>query len=353
MIRKLRWKFVLINMVLVTLILSAVFTFILISTRSSLERDSMEALRQAVSLSELMHPGFGLDEDDDEDDDDRFDDDRPPLDFANGQRVSLPYFTVQLVSSDTGIILSNQFFDTSDSSALQEVIQLALDEDCDSGEIRYDSYSMRFLKEETLFGTRLAFVDLSQETSTMQGLVRTLTLVGLSSLAIFFLISIALARWAVRPVEKSWKQQRQFVSDASHELKTPLAVIQSSMELLDQSPDADAEKRGRWMDNIRVSTGQMRTLVEELLVLARSDNATQQLNLGPQDMSDITASSLLLFEPMAFEKGKLMEDEIEEGVTVHGDAAMLKRLVDIYLDNACKYAAEGSTIRVGLKSEGK
>ena len=97
----------------------------------------------------------------------------------------------------------------------------------------------------------------------------------------------------------------------------------------------------------------MKTLVEEMLVLARSDNATQQLNMTRCSLSDITEDALLLFEPIAFERGKTIDDTLEEGVEVNGDAALLKRIIDIYLDNACKYSPTDSVITVGLRTEGK
>lgn len=342
MIRRLRWKFTLINMALVTVILAAILWFVLGSVRASLYEDSMDALRQAITLSEPQSYGPSLENSD-----------TNRYDLLGTDKVQLPYFTIQLMGTDTVLILGNQFFDTSDPSALYDTVNAALESGQETGSLSLHGYSMRFLRTNTLVGQRIAFVDLAQEESTIQSLIHTLLLVGCGALTGFFFISLLLAHWAVRPVEKSWKQQRQFVSDASHELKTPLAVIRSSLDMLDQEPDAEEEKRRRWLENVRISSGQMQTLVEEMLMLARSDNATQQFSMTRCDFSDIITSSLLLFEPIAFESGTLIQEEIPGGVFVQGDPGLLKRIADIYLDNACKYATPGSTIQVRLACDGK
>ena len=346
MIRRLRWKFVAINMSLVLAILAVLCAVLVATTQDSLRRDSLTALDQAVTLTADSAPSYSI-----------------RIDPENGEgsytlfgaedKVQLPYFTVQVSGPNTLFVLANQFFDTSDQDALLNVVNGALQAPSDSGDISQAGYHLRFLRVNTVFGYRIAFVDLTQERSTMTALSRNLACIGLGTLAVFFGISLLLAQWAVRPVEKSWKQQRQFVADASHELKTPLTVILSSLDMLERYGDADPDKRRRWLDNVRSSSGQMKTLVEEMLVLARSDNATQQVNLVRCDLSDLVEDALLLFEPLAFERGKTIREDIAPGIEVTGDPALLRRVLDIYLDNACKYSPDGSVITVKLREEGR
>ena len=347
MIRKLKWKFVLINMALVTVILAAVFSVILVTTRQSLHRDSLEALEQAVSLTAEQAPSYSAHFEWEEDGGNW------STGFFGTDRVQLPYFTVQTTRTSRLYLLANQFLDLSDPNVLIDITESALEEDRDTGTLQIQGYHLRYLRVDNLVGSRIAFVDLTQEDSTMGALARNLSFIGLGALAVFFLISLLLARWAVRPVEKSWKQQRQFIADASHELKTPLAVMLSSLDMLEQYGDGDPAKRRRWLDNLRSCSGQMKTLVEELLVLARSDNATQQINLAPCNFSELAEEEALLFEAAAFEQGKTMEEALAPNVFVSGDAPLLRRILDIYLDNACKYGAPDSVIRVTLTAEGK
>lgn len=345
MIRRLKWKFILINMALVTLVLAALFSVVMLTTRSSMRQDSLQALEQAMEHSSSRGPGFSdylLPEREETD-----------LPLLGGERVQLPYLTVEVTPGSQVYILTNQFFNAADSTALLTVVQAALDSPDASGEISSYGYHLRFLRANSIFGTRLAFVDLTQENSTLAALTRNMTLICIGTLGLFFAISLLLARWAVRPVEKSWKQQRQFVADASHELKTPLTVILSSLDMLNTYGDSEPEKKQRWLENIHVSSGQMRTLVEELLVLARSDNATQAVDFTRCDLSELTEAEALRFEAAAFEQGKTIETALEEEMFVSGDTALLRRVIDIYLDNACKYGAPNSAIRVTLKTEGK
>ncbi|MCD8047007.1 MAG: HAMP domain-containing histidine kinase [Clostridiales bacterium] len=182
-------------------------------------------------------------------------------------------------------------------------------------------------------------MDISYEQSTLAQAAVNVLLVGLAALAVLFVISVFLARWAVRPVERSWAQQRQFVADASHELKTPLTVILSNADLLEEEEGLSEQARP-WTENIHTGGAQMREPVEQLLLLARSDSDQgQPMSLQPTDLSDLAETAALMFEPVAFEAGKLLVQEIQKDVVVAGDAARLKRLLDILLDNAVKYAA--------------
>ena len=160
-------------------------------------------------------------------------------------------------------------------------------------------------------------------------------------------VSILLARWATRPVAQAWQQQRQFLSDASHELKTPLTVILSNAELLEAAPLED--RPARWADNIRSEAGQMKSLVEEMLTLARADNAVPTAVMGEVSLSDLATDCVLAFEPVAFEAGKPLESDITPDVTVTGDADKLRQLIGVLLDNAIKYGQAGGTISLTLR----
>ena len=201
-------------------------------------------------------------------------------------------------------------------------------------------------------GQIIIFMDVSSEIATMQNLYRTCIIIGLGSLASFLVISIFFARWAVRPVEEAWAQQRQFVSDASHELKTPLTVILTDAEML-KSPRFDEAHKAQFVDNILTMSNQMRGLVESLLQLARVDNgAIQKLPLQHIDLSGLVSDELLTFDALFFEKGLTLAEDIADGITVHGSAQHLKQVVEILLDNAQKYSDPHGTVRVTLQKSG-
>lgn len=201
-------------------------------------------------------------------------------------------------------------------------------------------------------GQIIVFADISSEIATMRNLYRTCVIIGLGSLASFLVISIFFARWAVRPVEEAWAQQRQFVSDASHELKTPLTVILTDAEML-KSPRFDEAHKAQFVDNILTMSNQMRGLVESLLQLARVDNgAIQKMPLQHIDLSGLVSDELLTFEALFFEKGLTLAEDIADGITVHGSTQHLKQVVEILLDNAQKYSDPHGTVRVTLQKSG-
>lgn len=333
MIRQLRRKFVLINMALVTALMVVICLMLVISTRDSLRADSQAVLERVISETE---PSIWP--------------------FAGGgrrQEVALPYFTVVINPLGEVVVTSGQFYALEDEQVLTDIVAASFASPQQTGTLA--EYGLAYLREESGFGWRVAFVDTTYADSTLRRTIWNTVTVGLGALVAFFAVSVLLARWAVRPVEQSWRQQRQFVADASHELKTPLTVILSSADLLRGWDGEDRGELARWTENICAAGGQMRELVEQLLLLARSDSdGASRQSFSAVDLSDLTQTALLMFEPVAFEAGKVLEDgAVEREITVSGDASRLKRLLDILLDNAVKYAAPGGHIRVTLRREGR
>ena len=323
MIRHLRVKFVLICMLLVTLVLSAVFAAMFTATRQNIYDSSLEVLERVIGRDgSLGRPSWG--------------------DGA----VQMPYFTVKLIGS-TAYITGGTYSDLENTAELEEIIRLALDSGETVGEV--EGYGLRFLIRGAGLYRQMAFVDLSVERTILRDLVGSLLAIGVASLAGLLAVSCALAWWATRPVEKSLRQQKQFLSDASHELKTPLTVILSNAEML--AGEGLEGRSGRWVDNIRSEAGRMRTLVEEMLTLARSDNMTQTMVMTRQDLGAIVTDCVLSFEPVAFEQGKALVWEQPEEIFVTGDGERLRRLVGILVDNAVKYGAAGAPVRVSLRRE--
>ena len=195
----------------------------------------------------------------------------------------------------------------------------------------------------------LVFADASGELAAMERLVETCLFIGCAGFLAFLGLSLLLARWAVRPVDMAWQQQRQFVADASHELKTPLTVILTNAELL-QDGGAD---RDRFVKNILDMSRRMRTLVESLLELARVDGALAEDAMETVDFSRLVSDALLPFEPVFFEQGLRLESRLEEGLAVRGFPDRLRQLAGILLDNAQKYAAPRGWAEVYLRREGR
>ena len=333
MIRKLRLKFVAICMALVTAILAAVFFSVYFSMARNISDLSRQVLYRVVQEESV---GGSLT--------------RPDISInIGGDRVLLPYFTVNLWTSRRGgytaQITGGTYANLENTDELTAILQDCLSQNRREGTIA--TYHLRYLRQDNGLYEKLAFVDMSMEQAVLRKTMGSYLFIALASLLLLLGVSILLSRWATRPVEKAWTQQRQFLSDASHELKTPLTVILSNAELLEQAQLSD--KPARWTDNILSEAGRMRSLVEEMLTLARADNMVRTAVLTEVSLSDIAADCALAFEPVAFEAGKSLDYTLAENVTVLGDGEKLRQLISVLLDNAIKYGADGGTVTLSLE----
>lgn len=327
MIKRLRIKFVCIIMLIVTIMLCVCFGVILQSTKNDLENKSIEIMQ---SLAENPFQTGILEE------------------YEGSLR--LPYFTLQINAFGDIFAVGGGYFDLSNEEFLQELITTVLSSSERYGVI--NEYNLRYLWLTRASGQCLVFVDMTNELNTLQSLISNCLIIGLLSLGVFFFISILLANWAVKPVAKAWQQQQQFVADASHELKTPLAVISTNAELL-QQPGYNEDERCRFSDSILSMSRQMRQLVEGLLELARADSGRQSSSFSQVDFSKLVESCLLPFEPVFFESDLQLSWDIEPGIKLNGNEQQMRQLVDILLDNARKYSLKTAKVQLLLRRQGR
>lgn len=194
-------------------------------------------------------------------------------------------------------------------------------------------------------GYRLAvFKDNTILQESINTLFRYTLIVGGLALAALFFLAAYLAKRIVKPLEESYQKQKQFVSDAGHELKTPIAVVSTNAELLSRELGEN-----RWLSNIQYETERMGLLVAQLLELSRAENAAPPME--PVDFARIVNGEALPFESVAFEHGLALQCHTSEGLAVLGNETQLKQLVSILLDNAVRHSSGGKEIRLSLKAE--
>lgn len=323
MIRKLQIKFVCVTMVLVTVLLVLMMTMQYRSASRSLEIDSLDALRTAATAPMTMNrPGDG----------------------------AQPCFGLLLTGWGELKVTQSAYYDLSDKELLREIFQQAWNSGAQSGVLT--QYSLRFLRSDAAMGTLLVFTDISAELQILKELARNCVLIGIFSFFCFLALCILLSRWMVRPVEKAWQEQRQFVADASHELKTPLTVILTNAELL-QDESCESEEKRQFTGNILAMSHQMRGLVESLLQLARADSGQTKAEVRLLDFSRLVEDAVLPFEPMYFEQGLMLESSIEPGLRVSGSESHLRQVVEILLDNGRKYSDPGGTAVLTLTRQSR
>ncbi len=225
----------------------------------------------------------------------------------------------------------------------EESLKATADRILASGRTEGRTEGMIYLVTEREGRTLVAMIDGTLNERNQSTLFRQMLITGAAATLVIAAISVLLARRIVRPLEENDERQKRFVSDAGHELKTPIAVISANSELLRR------EKGGsEWLDNIDYENGRMADLVRELLMLSHAGR--QDVRSTPVDFSALVSGEKLPFESLAFEKGVSIEASVEEGVNVAGDPNRLRQLVSILLDNALSHGT-GKKITVSLKRE--
>ena len=315
MIRKLRWKITGVTLLVSALVLTAVFACVYLFSRNNIAQSYEYQLRQAV--------------------------------VSGTSEARVPCFVAEVLPSGTVRVSGSNYYDLQDEDTLLPLVTAALSADTDSGVLA--AQHMRYFRLEGALAVRIAFMDSTFEQATLRSLVRVCLLIGAAALLVLFGLSWLLSGFVTRPVARTWQNQQQFLSDASHELKTPLTVILSSADLLKTS--AQPEQR-QYVDNISVESRRMKALVEDMLTLSRTESG-RAAPFAPLDLSDLVTDAALRFEPVAFEAGHPLQYDIQNGASLSGDRQQLDQLLDILLDNAVKYAAKDAPIRLTLDISGK
>lgn len=239
--------------------------------------------------------------------------------------------------------------DTLDDIALEIISAQSNEGEC-------EEYPISWKRARAPWGWRVALVD----TYSRDAALRSQALNGLGILAVsmgaLFVISYVLSGWALKSVVRAWEQQRRFVSDASHELKTPLAVILANTQILERE-DLD-EETGRWVRSTGEEAKHMRDLVEDLLTLARADEASDGSPDGrPEpvetDLTALVSACCLEFDAVAYERGCSIDPALSPGVTARVRPADYGRVVRTLLDNATKYASSETSVQVRLERAGR
>ena len=227
---------------------------------------------------------------------------------------------------------------------LQEFAALALETGKTEGRIDSQFFRLDTRGENR----RLIVLDARLEMMAGQRVLWTAALVAGAACLLLSAGAWILIYRMVRPVEEAFRKQQQFVWDASHELKTPLAVIAANADVLEEEIGGN-----EYLGYIRSEVRRTDELVKNLLTLARMDRGTGDREMRDTDLTEAVNGVLLPFEATVFEAGKTLETDVAEGVRCMGNEAMLQQLTVILLSNALKYSDEGGTIRVKLEKKGR
>lgn len=321
MIQKLKKRFIFTSMAVVTLVLLLVCGALFAGARRVVYSDADQMLKRSLrtALGEQERPSGS----------------------GRGNRA-----VVLSIDPETGII------ENKGSTVLEnfsETEQQEIAREAASGK-SLNHRGVRASVERRNGKTYVAVVDTAMEDRLMTAAVKALALFAAGIWGALLLVVWLLSGWAVKPMAQAWDMQRQFVADASHDLKTPLTVILSNSELLKQQNEgADAPE----LDRIDTAAKRMKDLVQKMLTLARMEDDPNRGAWETINLSDMVMESALAFEATAFEKGLTIEENVESDLLIRGNRAQAQSVLECLLDNACKYASAGSGVTVSLEKAGK
>lgn len=253
-------------------------------------------------------------------------------------RLTTRTFLIWLDEEENLLRLDNGMPGVTEDRA-EELAREAAEEGRDKGWVSDYRYRRIAGEGETLY----VFVDGSLNRSVSNRLLFTAFLVLLGSAVLILALTVLFSKRVVRPVADSYEKQKQFITDANHELKTPLTLILSNLDIVESELG-----KSEWLDDIRSEGERMGLLINQMVTLSRMDESENQLLSARFDLTNVVTDAVAEFQPLADERGLSLWVKLEPGLQYQGDKELIHRLVAILMDNAVKYCDPDGTIRVEL-----
>ena len=254
------------------------------------------------------------------------------------------YFTVTLNQNGTVVDINTGKIAAVDSEDAEMLANTLYKRNLNKGMV--DTYRFRMLKEGE--NTTYFFLECSRELTTFYSFLSVSVIAALIGLCVVTVLIVVCSKMAMAPVAESYDKQKRFITDASHELKTPLAVINAANEVTELETGET-----EWTQSIHKQIARLTSLTEKLVMLSRMDEESYKPNTAEFPLSEAVRETAESFAPVAQYKNKDYTIEIEDGIRYEGDENALRQLVSLLVDNAMKYSDEGGKIRVSMKKAGR
>ncbi|MCH5199286.1 MAG: HAMP domain-containing histidine kinase [Oscillospiraceae bacterium] len=236
-----------------------------------------------------------------------------------------------------------------DQKILDTSVKYVVDSNYDFGLIM--KYNLFYYKTETVLGYRIAFADSSRYFLYLQEILVEDAGIFIFILLVLYFLVWQLSKILIKPVQRAWTQQQNFIADASHELKTPLTVILANCDILSAHKDDTVNDQHKWIESTNEEATHMKELVDKMLFLAKSESMKPHRVNGEVDISELATKLVLQFEPVAYEAGVELVSDIERGIILKTDQTAVNQIIHILLDNAVKYAGLGGRAELRLKKK--
>jgi len=340
MFKQLRNKFLILNLVIISIMMLAAFASIYIINYNNVRRDINMEMNRLLDFNRKMDigprgPNLGSGP---------FNSDLGK-DFSQGPSRS---FTL-IIDNGNNIVNSFSVFDMTDEF-FNLAKEKAMTSKKNSGIFKFQDYYWEFKIAPSPDGSfyRIAFLDVTTRYNDLINLIYTFSAVALVTLVVIFIISRFFANKAIEPIKEAFHKHKQFIADASHELKTPLAVINTNADALLLNGEDTINNQSKWVYYIKSEVERMSKLTNDLLYLAQVDNSEVTLVHTDFDLSQTVEEVMLTMEAVIFEKDRLLDYTIEPELIIKGNSAQVKQVVMILLDNALKYSNPKGKISLSL-----
>jgi len=349
MLKSLRRKFILISMLSVGFVLAVIITGINIANYAEVNRfadvriDIIESNGGVFSKNDIPDPMQPIQP---------IQPDHPlkPQKKPDNSRVSLEaafdtrYFTVLFDGAGRVLTVNTRKISSVDEKTAADIACGLYEKQRIVGFFENFKYRAVTYDSQTMY----IFLDCERELSTYYSVLLSSILISLGGMLIVYILVFFFSRLALKPVAEAYEKQKQFITDAGHEIKTPITIISANTEVI-ESINGESE----WTKSIKRQSGRLRDLTDKLVFLSRTEEMGVSMNTYEFSLSDMLKEECASFEPLAAIEEKTLTVNIEEGLRYVGDEASLSNMISILLDNALKYSNEGGKIELTLRGVGR
>ncbi len=328
MIKKLKIKFISTIISIISLLIIIILIAINLIMSINMEKRIINSMRELAITNGMKPPNF------------------KPLDFKQKHGNLILNFIIKL--DDNNNIIETIYpknIDISDYN-LQEILNKILPNIDENNNKLFKYNNLAYFSMNKSYGKIIVFEDITNFNQNKQNLIYISILVYLVSFIILFIISYFLTEWIIKPVKENFDMQKQFIANASHELKTPLTIISTNLSILkDEIFNEDQEF---WLENIKDEIFNMNKLINQLLFLSKSENINEINKKIQLNLTNTITNIIFQYETICFEEKKIFKYNIKEDIYLNCNKEDIITIVRILLDNAIKYTKENDIIEVTL-----
>jgi len=353
MFKKLRNRFLILNMSITSIVMAIAFAAIYIISNNNINSEISKKLNPQVGMKTVM---MGTESPD------STEDNKPK---TLNRRVSPDYSDSFIIRVDErGKILEiDSPFDMNDETYKKATDIAWTTKNINSAitlEGRQWRYAISRMEKQVIQengrsytvaedGYQIIFLNVTMYKQTLFHLLTTLLSVGFIMLFVLFIISLYFANRSIKPVAEAWERQKQFVADASHELKTPLSIINANYDVLLENKEETIKSQMKWLDYIKIGTDRMTKLINDMLSLAKMEDIRFPVQKVPFNVSDAVNDVISSMEAVMADKEIMLSRSIEPDVIVKSDPERVRQVITILFDNAVKYTEKNGRIDISLK----